>query len=206
LLIYILAKKDRSQLSCGIEVLQRVLDTSCHRLLPLPNPDTGIVIFLIRLVLSFWIAHLLHKIILLVQYVVADAGKVRPLEVSIKVHFDDAVSDRVQVLLLGGSRATVENQENRLVFLCSDGILDVLLVLAQQFRVKLNIARLVDTVDIPEGGGYREIWGDWRQGLVDIEDILRLGIKRVVVDILIVNAVLFAASDTDLLERIVSQA
>jgi hypothetical protein len=72
--------------------------------------------------------------------------------------------------------------------------------------VKLNIARLVDTVDIPEGGGYREIWGDWRQGLVDIEDILRLGIKRVVVDILIVNTILLAASDTDLLKCIVSQA
>ena len=100
----------------------------------------------------------------------------------------------------------MENQENRFILLCTDGILDMLLVLAQQFWVKLNISWLVDTVNVSEAGGYGEVWGDWRQGLVDIEDILRLGIKRVVVDILIVNAVLFAASDTDLLERIVSQA
>lgn len=100
----------------------------------------------------------------------------------------------------------MENQENRLVLLCADGILDVLLVLAQQFRVKLNIAWLVDTVDVSEAGGYREVWRDRRQCLVDVEDILRLGIKRVVVDILIVNTILFAASDTDLLKFIVSHA
>jgi hypothetical protein len=72
--------------------------------------------------------------------------------------------------------------------------------------MKLNISGLVDTVNVAEGGGYGEVGGDWRQGLVDVEDVLRLGIKRVVVDILIVNTILFTASDTNLLERIVSQA
>jgi len=94
----------------------------------------------------------------------------------------------------------MENQEHGFVLLCTDGILDILLVLTQQLRVKLNISWLVDTVNISEAGGYGEVWGDWRQGLVDIEDILRLRIKRVVIDILIVNTILFAASNTDFLK------
>jgi hypothetical protein len=66
--------------------------------------------------------------------------------------------------------------------------------------VKLNISWLVDTVNVSKAGGYGEVWGDWRQCFIDIEDILRLGIKRVVIDILIINTILFAASDTDLLK------
>jgi hypothetical protein len=79
-------------------------------------------------------------------------------------------------------------------------------VFAQQLWVKLDITWLVDTVNISEAGGYGEVWRDRRQGFINVEDILRLGIKRVVVDILIVDTILFAASDTDLLKCIVSQA
>jgi hypothetical protein len=132
LLIYICnVKKSRSQLSCGIEVLQCLLDASSHRLLPRVNPDTRIVILLVRFVLSFWIAHLRHQVFLLVQYVVANTRQVSPLKVGIEVDFNNAVSDRLQVLLLSGARAAVEHQENRLVLLCTDGFLNILLVLTQ---------------------------------------------------------------------------
>jgi hypothetical protein len=72
--------------------------------------------------------------------------------------------------------------------------------------VKPNISWFVDAMNVSEAGGYGEVWGDWGQGFVDIEDILRLGVKRVVVDVLIVNTILLAASNTDLLKCIVSQA
>lgn len=94
----------------------------------------------------------------------------------------------------------MEDQENRLVLLGTDGILDVFLVLAQQFRVKLDVAWLINTMNISEAGGYGEVWRDRRQGFVNVEDVLRLCIKRVVVDILIVYTILLTASDTNFLE------
>jgi hypothetical protein len=93
----------------------------------------------------------------------------------------------------------VEDQENRLVLLGSDGILDILLVLAEELWVKLDVTRLVDAVNISETGSNREERRDRRQSLVDSEDILGLGVEGVVVDGLVVNTILLTASDTDLL-------
>ena len=65
------------------------------------------------------------------------------------------------------------------------------------FRVKIvrNIPRLVDTVDVAEASGNREVRADGREGLVDGPDILGLGVEGVVVDVLVVDAILLAASD-----------
>jgi hypothetical protein len=65
--------------------------------------------------------------------------------------------------------------------------------------MKLDITWLVDAVNVSEAGSYGKVGRDWRQGFVDIEDILRLGVKGVIVDILIVYTIFFAASDTDFL-------
>jgi hypothetical protein len=94
----------------------------------------------------------------------------------------------------------VEHQENWLVFFCSNSILNVLLVLPEEFRVKLDITRLVDTVNIAETSSDREVWGDGGEGLVDREDIFGLGVEGIIVDVLVIDAILLAAGDTNLLQ------
>ena len=54
----------------------------------------------------------------------------------------------------------MEDQEDWLVLLRSNGIFDILLMLAEKFGMELDIARLVDTVDITESGSDGEIGGD----------------------------------------------
>jgi hypothetical protein len=94
----------------------------------------------------------------------------------------------------------MEHQENWFVFFCSNGILNVLLVLAEEFRVKLDITRLVNTVNITETSSDREVWGDGGESLVDREDVFGLGVERVIVDVLVIDAILLAAGDTNLLQ------
>lgn len=43
--------------------------------------------------------------------------------------------------------------------------------------MKFDIAGLVDAMDVAESGRYREIWTDGAQRLVNLIDILRLGIQ-----------------------------
>jgi hypothetical protein len=101
---------------------------------------------------------LLHEVILLIEDVIADASEVSVLQICIEVDLDDTISDRVKILLLGRSRSSVENQEDWLVLLCSNGILDILLVLTEKFGVELDITGLVDTVDVTKSGSDGEVW------------------------------------------------
>jgi hypothetical protein len=74
------------------------------------------------------------------------------------------------------------------------------LVLAEEFRVKLDITRLVDTMNIAESSSDREVWGDGGESLVDREDVFGLGVERVIVDVLVIDAILLATGDTNLLQ------
>ena len=65
--------------------------------------------------------------------------------------------------------------------------------------MKLDVAGLVDAMDVAETGGDGEVRGDGGEGLVNLEDILGLGVEGVVVDVLVVDAVFFAAGDADFL-------
>jgi hypothetical protein len=94
----------------------------------------------------------------------------------------------------------MEDQEDWLVLLRSNSILDMLLVLAEKFGVKLDITGLVDTMNIAESCSDGEVWGDWGKSLVDRKDIFGLGVKGVVVNVLIVNTIFLAPSDTDFLK------
>ena len=93
----------------------------------------------------------------------------------------------------------MEDQEDGLVLLGVDLVLDKLLVLPQQFGVKLNITRLVYTVNVTKPGGNGEVRADRREGVIDVVDILRLGVKRVVVNVLVVDAIFLSTRDTDFL-------
>jgi hypothetical protein len=94
----------------------------------------------------------------------------------------------------------MENQENWLVFLCSNSILNILLVLAEEFWVKLDVTRFVNTMNITETGSDRKIWRDGRESLVDCENVLGLGVEGVVVNVLVIDTILLATSDTNLLQ------
>jgi len=93
----------------------------------------------------------------------------------------------------------VEDEEDWLLLLRAGLLLDVLLVLAEKLWVKLDVTWLVDTVDVTETSGDGEVWGDLRESLVDLVDVLWLSVKGVVVDILVVDTILLTTSDTDLL-------
>jgi hypothetical protein len=66
--------------------------------------------------------------------------------------------DGGQVLLLGATRATVKDKVERLVRLAVDFSLRELLVLSEEFWVKADVSRLVDTVNVTETSGDREVW------------------------------------------------
>lgn len=157
-------------------------------------------VLLVWLILAIWVADLLQEVVLLVEDVVSDTGEVSVLQVSVEVDLDDTVADGVEELLLGGSGSTVEDEEDGLVLLGAYGVLDVLLVLAEELWVELDVTWLVDTVDVTEAGGDREVWRDGGEGLVDGKDVLWLGVEGVVVNILVVDSVLLTTGDTDFLK------
>lgn len=210
----------RLQLPSSVEVLKTLGNTDRHGLLTLTNPDYGtlvsiqllagrwscltswVEVLLVWLILSVWVADLLADVVLLRQDVVADAGKVSVLQIGIEVDLDDTVADGIGELLLGGTGSTVEDKEDWLVLLGSDRLLDVLLVLAEELWVELDVSWLVDTVDVSETSGDGEVWGDWGESLVDGENILWLGVEGVVVNILVVDTILLTTGDTDFLQQI----
>ena len=61
-----------------------------------------------------------------------------------------------------------------------------------------DVAWLVDTMDVAETSSNREVWRDGAERLVDLVDVLWLGVQRVVVYILVVDTVLLATSDANL--------
>jgi hypothetical protein len=189
------------QLVCGVEVLQALFDSLCHRLLSFSNPDSRVEILLIWLVLTFRISDLLHQVVLLVQNVISNTGQVRILQIRVQVNLDNTVSNSVGVFLLGRARTAVEDEEYWLVFLCAVLLLDKCLMLSEEFRVKLDVAGLVDTVDVTEASSDAEIRGDLGQGGPDVVNVFWLGIERVVVDVFIVNTVFFATSDANFLSN-----
>jgi hypothetical protein len=205
----------RLKLASSVEVLKTLSNTSRHGLLTLTNPDcitlaafivltnskltSWVKVLLVWLVLSVWVANLLHDVILLVQDIVTDTSEVSVLEISVKIDLHDTIADGIDELLLRRSRSTVEDQEDWRVLLGSNGILNVLLVLAEELWVELDISWFVDTMDVSKTGSDGEVWGDWRKSLVDGKDILWLSVKGVVVNILVVDTILLTTSDTDLL-------
>ena len=82
--------------------------------------------------------------------------------------------------------------------LATDFVASVPLVLAQQIRVKFNISGFVDTMDITKGSSDAEVGRDLTQRIVDVIDVLWLGVKARVVNASVVDAVFFTACDADL--------
>jgi len=100
--------------------------------------------------------------------------------------------------VLGRSRATVEDEPDGLVRLELKLLLDKLLVLAEKLGVKLDVAGSVHTVDVTEGSGNGEQVGDLGEGVVNVQNILGLGVEGSVIDLRVVNTILLASGNTDL--------
>lgn len=92
----------------------------------------------------------------------------------------------------------MEDEEDGLVVRAANGLLDVGLVLGQELGVELDVAGLVDTVDVTETSGNGEVGRDGREALVDHQDVLGLGVEGVVVNVLVVDTVLLTTGDADL--------
>lgn len=159
---------------------------------------TYVEVLLVGLVLAIGVADGGVDVLALVDHVVSDTGAVSELHVSVDVNLDNTEANGVKVLLLGRAGATVEDEEDGLVVVGLEGLLDVSLVLAEKLGVELDVAGLVNTVDVTEASGDREIGGDGGESVVDVEDIFGLGVERVVVNILVVDTILLTTSDTDL--------
>jgi hypothetical protein len=185
------------QLTSSVEVFQSLLDTLAHGLLTLTNPHAGVEELLVGLVSTLGVTDRGQEVVLLVEDVVTDTGQVGVLHVSVKVDLDDTVANGLLVLGLGGTGATVEDEEDGLVLLGADLLLNILLVTREELGVELDVAGLVDTVNITETSGNGEVGGDGGESLVDGEDVLGLSVEGVVVNILVVDTVLLTTGDTD---------
>jgi hypothetical protein len=131
-------------------------------------------------------------------HVVTDTGKVSVLEIGIKVDLDDTVRDSSAELILGATRATMEDKEKRLLLARTNLLFRVGLVLTEQLRVQLDVSRLVNTVDVTEARGNRKVGRNRGQRRVDFVDVLGLGVEGVVIHTGVVNAILLTTGNTNL--------
>ena len=65
--------------------------------------------------------------------------------------------------------------------------------------MKLDVAGLVNAVDVSEASGYAKIRGDLSECGPDVVDVFWLRVEGVVVDILVVDAVFLTTRNTDFL-------
>ena len=188
----------------SVEVLESDSNALGHGNLAGTDPHARIVRLLVGLVGAVRVANLAHEVVLLADHVITDTLGVGVLEVSVEVDLADTVADSIGKLLLAGSGTAVEDEEDGLLVLGASLLLDVLLVLAEELWAKLDVAGLVDTVDVTESSGNGEVRGDLGQSLVDLVNVFGLGVEGVVVDRLVVNTVLLTTGDTNLLFMFIS--
>mmetsp|Transcript_42498 Transcript_42498/g.92337 ORF Transcript_42498/g.92337 Transcript_42498/m.92337 type:complete len:297 (+) Transcript_42498:403-1293(+) len=93
----------------------------------------------------------------------------------------------------------MEHKVHRLVDRQALLLLDVLLGIAQDRRRQLHVAGRVHTVHVAERGSDRvALGGDGLQGLVHLQDLLRLGVEVLLGDVRVVDAVLLTTGDAQL--------
>jgi hypothetical protein len=178
-------------------MLASLLDTLDHGLFTLTDEDSGIVVLLVGLAGTFGVTDLGGEVLFLSVEVISETDKVSPLGVSVNVHLDNTVGDSSVDILLSGAGTAVEDKEDGLVIISLELLLDISLVLAEKLRVQADVTRSIDTVNVTESSGNGEKISDLRESLVDIPDILRLGIQGSIVNVLVVNTILLSTSDTD---------
>mmetsp|Transcript_20053 Transcript_20053/g.33164 ORF Transcript_20053/g.33164 Transcript_20053/m.33164 type:complete len:312 (+) Transcript_20053:308-1243(+) len=128
----------------------------------------------------------------------AETVPVGPLSVGIDVHLDDAILDGGGDLLVGGAGSAMHDEEDGLLLVRAKLLLGVGLVLAKSLGLERDVTGLVYAVDVAKCGGDGEHVADLGEGLVDGPHLLGGGVELLGIDVLVVDAILLAASDTDL--------
>ena len=72
-------------------------------------------------------------------------------------------------------------------------------MLFEELGVEFDVAGLVDAMDVAEASSYTEVWRDFGEGGPDLINVFGLGVERVVVNILVVDTIFFATSNSDFL-------
>jgi len=142
-----------------------------HGFLSSSDPNPGIVVLLVGLVLSIRISNLSLKVTLVLLVEQPQTVPVSPLCVCVDVHFDDSVLNGRRDLLLGGAGASVHDEESRFVVVALDLFVDVGLVTGKELRAENNIAGFVHAVDVAKGSGDGEHGADDRQGFVNFVNL-----------------------------------
>ena len=157
----------------------------------------GTSLLLVGLIVAIRVADLSVDVILLIEHVVADAFGVGVLQIGVEIDFDDAVTDGIQVVLLAGAGAAMEDEEDGLFILALLLLLHILLMLAEELGAQLDVAGLVHAMHVAEARSDGEVGRDGRERLVDVVDVFGLSVQAVVVYRLIVDTVLFTSRDAD---------
>jgi len=125
-----------------LEVLASLLDSFGHRLLPLTNPDTRVVVLLVGLIFALRIANLRFQVTLLLLEVVPHADEIGKLGVGVNIHLDNTVVDGGVDFLLSRAGSTMEDKVQGLLILTVNLLLDVALMQAQNLRLQLDVTGL----------------------------------------------------------------
>jgi len=125
-----------------LEVLASLLDSFGHRLLPLTNPDTRVVVLLVGLIFALRIANLRFQVALLLLEVVPHADEISKLGVGVNIHLDNTVVDGGVDFLLSRAGSTMEDKVQGLLILTVNLLLDVALMQAQNLRLQLDVTGL----------------------------------------------------------------
>ena len=96
----------------------------------------------------------------------------------------------------------MEDEEDWLIGFRALLLLNIFLMFVEEFGVKLDVAWLVDTVYVTEACGNREVRADLGECGPDLVNILWLGVQGVVVDIFVVDTILFTTRDANFLSHV----
>mmetsp|Transcript_17568 Transcript_17568/g.49165 ORF Transcript_17568/g.49165 Transcript_17568/m.49165 type:complete len:319 (-) Transcript_17568:688-1644(-) len=168
----------------AVEILGSLAQALGHALLTGAESHAGVVVLLVGLELALGVANLALEVVMVLGLVSADAVPEGPLRVGVNVHLDGAGLDGVADVLARRTRAAMEDKERRLLVVTAELLRDVGLGVVEDLGLELDVARGVHAVNVAEGSGDGESTvGDLREGLVDLPDLLRLGVKARRVDI-----------------------
>mmetsp|Transcript_24492 Transcript_24492/g.52146 ORF Transcript_24492/g.52146 Transcript_24492/m.52146 type:complete len:202 (+) Transcript_24492:272-877(+) len=181
-----------------LEIFGGLAQTCSHRFFGGSEGGTRIVVLLVRLVISVGVSDLSLEEVVVVSFVLTDSVPEGPLGVSVDVHFDDSSFDGVLDIFDRRTRTSVENELHGLVVTIIELLSEELLGVVKDNRLKVNISRSVNSVDVSEGSGAGE-GGVFNLGklFVGIPDFFGLGVKTFVVDIGVVNTIFFSSGDTE---------
>ncbi len=92
---------DLGQLVDTVQILKGCNEPLREGILGRTYPDSGIIVFLVWGICTSWVANLTLKIIVVLGIVSADPIPESPLQVSVEVHLNGTIADRLASLLAG---------------------------------------------------------------------------------------------------------